>query len=95
MVVGSQAVARPGERVRATLPHALGNCYCSNMSQLPPAHDPEQLALQVEHARQCLGDQVADMDPGDVILILQALLRPPGSGRRFFLREMRPGVYVP
>lgn len=65
------------------------------MSQSPPAHDPEQLALQVERAQVRLGDLTADMDPGDVILILQALLRPLGSGRRFFLREMRPGVYVP
>ena len=59
------------------------------------AHDPEQLALEVERAQQRLGDLTADIDPGDVILILQALLRPLGSGRRFFLRELRPGVYVP
>ncbi|MDB4913048.1 MAG: hypothetical protein JWM95_692 [Gemmatimonadetes bacterium] len=65
------------------------------MSQSPPAHDPEELALRVARAQQRLGDQTADMDPGDVILILQALLRPLGSGRRFFLRELRPGVYVP
>jgi hypothetical protein len=34
------------------------------------------------------------MDPGDLDLILSSLLRPFGSGRRFFLREVRPGVYV-
>ena len=35
-----------------------------------------------------------DMDPGDLDLILTSLLRPFGSGRRFFLREVRPGVRV-
>jgi hypothetical protein len=34
------------------------------------------------------------MDPGDLDLILTSLLRPFGSGRRFFLREVRPGVRV-
>jgi hypothetical protein len=35
-----------------------------------------------------------DMDPGDLDLILTSLLRPFGSGRRFFLREVRPGVRI-
>jgi len=35
-----------------------------------------------------------DMDPGDLDLILTSLMRPFGSGRRFFLREVRPGVRV-
>jgi hypothetical protein len=35
-----------------------------------------------------------DMDPGDLDLILSSLLRPFGSGRRFFLREVRPGVRI-
>jgi hypothetical protein len=35
-----------------------------------------------------------DIDPGDLDLILTSLLRPFGSGRRFFLREVRPGVSV-
>jgi hypothetical protein len=35
-----------------------------------------------------------DMDPCDLDLILTSLLRPFGSGRRFFLREVRPGVRV-
>ena len=35
-----------------------------------------------------------DMDPGDLDLILTSLLRPFGSGRRFFLREVRPDVRI-
>jgi hypothetical protein len=35
-----------------------------------------------------------DMDPSDLDLILTSLLRPFGSGRRFFLREVRPGVRI-
>jgi len=38
--------------------------------------------------------ELRDMDPGDLLLILQCLLTPLGTGRRFFLREERPEVYV-
>jgi len=31
------------------------------------------------------------MDPGDLDLILSSLLRPFGTGRRFFVRKARPG----
>jgi hypothetical protein len=34
------------------------------------------------------------MDPGDGDLIVRSILRPFGTGRRFFLRQIRPGVYV-
>ncbi|MEO7087000.1 MAG: hypothetical protein ABI442_11415 [Gemmatimonadaceae bacterium] len=60
----------------------------------PATYDPEQLVRDVELARGRLGDEVADIDPHDVVLILQSLLRPLGTGRRYFLREIRPGVYV-
>jgi hypothetical protein len=42
-----------------------------------------------------LRERLPDVDPGDLALILQSLLRPVGSGKRFFLRQLRPGVYVP
>ena len=45
--------------------------------------------------RDRLAPRFPDMDPGDLLLILQSLLRPPGRERRFFLRSPRPGVYVP
>jgi hypothetical protein len=34
------------------------------------------------------------MDPCDLDLILTSLWRPFGSGRRFFLRKVRPSVRV-
>jgi hypothetical protein len=57
--------------------------------------DPAELARQVAAARARVGPLVPDIDPADLVLILQSLLRPPGSGRRYFLRQVRPGVYVP
>jgi hypothetical protein len=45
-------------------------------------------------AKRRLQPLFPDMDPGDLDLILSSLLRPFGSGRRFFLREVRPGVRV-
>ena len=65
------------------------------MANSADAYDPQQLVQDVEDARRQLGGRVADMDPGDVILILQSLLRPWGTGRRYFLRQVAPGVYVP
>ena len=41
-----------------------------------------------------LQNLLPNMDPGDLDLILTSLMRPFGSGRRFFLREVRPGVRV-
>jgi hypothetical protein len=39
--------------------------------------------------------QLPDIAPEDLDLILASLLRPPGIPRRFLVREIRPGVYVP
>ena len=44
--------------------------------------------------KKLLQPLLPDMDPCDLDLILTSLLRPFGSGRRFFLREVRPGVRV-
>ncbi len=56
--------------------------------------DAEALAARVIALRDRLAPLVPDIDPGDLMLILESLLRPIGSGRRFLLREIRPGVYV-
>ncbi len=37
---------------------------------------------------------VPDVDDHDLLLILRNIMKPFGSGKRFFLRELRPGVYV-
>jgi len=41
-----------------------------------------------------IGRLLPDIDPGDLDLILSGLARPFGSGRRFFLREIKPGVRI-
>ena len=56
--------------------------------------DGEVLVARLEGAKRRIAAQVRDLDPGDVDLILRSLLRPFGTGRRFFLRELRPGVFV-
>ncbi len=60
-----------------------------------PDEPAEAFARRVLAARDRVADRFADMDPGDLLLILECLLRPPGSGRRFILHEVRPGVHVP
>lgn len=59
------------------------------------AYDPEKVVRDVEETRRLLRDQLADMDPGHVVLILQNLLRPACTGRRYFLRQVADGVHVP
>ena len=54
----------------------------------------EPLEQRLAEAKLRIAHLVGDLDPGDVDLILRSLLRPFGSGRRFFLRELRPGVFV-
>ena len=57
--------------------------------------DAEALAARLVALRDRVAPRVPDMDPGDLLLILESLLRPFGTGRRFLLREIQPGVYVP
>jgi hypothetical protein len=52
------------------------------------------LEKEIDEAKSRVAPLVGDMDPGDLDLILSSLLRPFGTGRRFFPREVRPGVYV-
>ncbi|MES1208606.1 MAG: hypothetical protein ABUS79_21920 [Pseudomonadota bacterium] len=54
----------------------------------------DALVGRVEEAKKRVGPRLPDVDPSDLDLILMSLLRPFGSGRRFFLREIRPGVRV-
>jgi hypothetical protein len=57
--------------------------------------DPAELVRQIEEARAWLAPLLPDVDPGDLVIILDSLFRPIGTGRRFFLRQVRPGVFVP
>ena len=55
---------------------------------------PRSLAEQIEAAKARIAPLLPDVDENDLDLILSSLLRPFGTGRRFFLREIRPGVHV-
>jgi hypothetical protein len=55
---------------------------------------PEELAKRVLELRDRVAADVPEIDPSDLLLILNCLARPFGSGRRFLLREIRSGVYV-
>jgi hypothetical protein len=54
----------------------------------------EEVLERVEEQRRRLAPLFPEMDPGDLHAILVALLQPWGMGRCFFLRQVRPGVYV-
>ena len=60
----------------------------------PRDDSPEALAARVLELRDRVAADVPDIDPADLLLILNSLVRPLGSGRRFLLRQIRPGVYV-
>ncbi len=60
----------------------------------PDREQQEAFLQRLLAARDRLAPRFPDLDPGDLLLILKALLRPPGSRRRYFLRKVRPGVYV-
>jgi hypothetical protein len=56
--------------------------------------EAERLRIAVLDARARVAPMLPDIDPGDLLLILQSLLRPIGTGRRFFLRRRDSGGYV-
>ena len=64
------------------------------MSWQPPHFDPEQFAADVRAEFAVMAAKFPEIDPGDLLLIVQCKLRPFGTGRRYFLREAAPGVYV-
>lgn len=57
--------------------------------------DPEKFRQQVFEARDRLAPLLPDIDPGDLILILECMLRPFGTGKRFFLRQRADGRHGP
>lgn len=54
----------------------------------------ERLLEQVETERRRLAPILPDIDPADLHSILVGILRPWGLGRRFFIKQVRPGVNV-
>jgi hypothetical protein len=63
-----------------------------NPDSHPQAFD--DVLARVDERRRELAPLLPDIDPGDLHAILVALLQPWGMGRKFFVREIRPGVYV-
>lgn len=56
----------------------------------------DQFVKKVLAERDRLAPQFPDIDPGDMLLILESLLLPPEEDRRFFLRPLKDGGgYVP
>ncbi len=50
--------------------------------------------IDIAVERQRIAALLPDIDPADLDLILSSLARPFGSGRRFFLREIKPGIRI-
>jgi len=64
------------------------------MSWQPPHFDSEQFAADVRAEFAVMSAKFPEIDPGDLLLIVQCKLRPFGTGCRYFLREAAPGVDV-
>ena len=56
--------------------------------------DFDGVLKRVEEERSRLAALLPDIDPGDLHAILVAVFQPWGMGRRIFVRQIRPGVYV-
>ena len=54
-----------------------------------------RLHARIEQLAAWLQPQLPDVDPGDLRLVIECMLRPIGrSGRLFLIKEPRPGVFV-
>lgn len=53
--------------------------------------DVDAYAAQVRETYEALAPLLPDIDPGDLLVIVSSVLRPFGTGRRFFLRPLAPG----
>lgn len=62
--------------------------------EIPEVFDHEAWLRAVEEARARLAPQFPEMDPQTMVTILASLLRPFGTGKRFFLRRQPDGSYV-
>jgi hypothetical protein len=58
-------------------------------------HDSDELVKRVLAARDRVAARFPDIDPGDLLLIVESVLRPPSKNRRFFVRPLPGGGYVP
>jgi len=56
--------------------------------------DLDSFVAELMAKRDQLARELPDMDPEELFLILHSLMRPIGTGRRFFLRKQPDGGYV-
>jgi hypothetical protein len=56
--------------------------------------DPEAFLAKVMQERDRLAPLLPGIDPGDLVLILQSVLRPFGTGRSYFIRKTKEGRFV-
>jgi hypothetical protein len=59
------------------------------------AFDVEAFMEKVFATRDRLAPLLPDIDPADLLLILECTLRPFGTGKRFFLRQRSDGRHGP
>jgi hypothetical protein len=58
--------------------------------------DPSELAKRIFEARDRMARRFPDVDPGDLLLIVESVLRARSKNRRFFVRRLpQGGGYVP
>jgi hypothetical protein len=60
----------------------------------PRPQDPEEFARRVEDEVARLQPLLPGIDLDDLVLIVQSVLRPLGSGRRFILRRAGSGFVL-
>jgi hypothetical protein len=75
-------------------PRSRGGKRSGTGPRREPVLHPAELAIRLNELRREVEPLVPGVDPGDLLLILENMLRGPGSGRALFLRQARRGVYV-
>ena len=57
-------------------------------------HHLDDFTRRLLHTRDRLLVDLPEIDPDDLFLILNCMLRPIGTGRRFFIRRQEDGTHV-
>ena len=81
-------VARPREHSLNMQPREEED---SHPNGTPPMTPPPPLPPASPNCAIVCCSELPDIDPGDLVLIRQSILRPFGSGKRFLLRPLTAG----
>jgi len=82
------------EKGRGALRASEYNLWMAHQVSAQAETSPRVTVEELTATQRRLRPLLPDMDPCDLDLILTSLWRPFGSGRRFFLRKVRPSVRV-